>query len=485
MARRGWQEVGAVVMFVVCVGAQPAAAINHMIKLDEVLASWQGDDTVQFIGLRMLAPGQGALSDGGGVRGAADLVFDDATASADGRRIFTFTHDLTRAEAGARILVATRALATLASLEPDFVLEPGVFSARGGRVCYRVNPPQDPNQSAGVIDCVAWGNFSGDTGSFGAPTAATPDNRSLQRVDTTGTTRKDFMGVLVPTPENNAGLGTQLPTLCGNSQINQGEQCDGTALGGQTCATRAFASGTLKCRQCHFDTSGCTFCGNGVVNGTEQCDGMDLRQKSCLGLGFTGGTLACTPSCRLSTAGCDATFFVPGGGPPGPECLAEWRVTNATGQGRPSTDGHTPVRQPCKDGDPGCDADTTTGTCTFPVAVCTNRADPRLTRGGRACRLAPIESWTLLAPTATKGGADADVATVLVSAVAALGPSAVAGGAVSFAPALDQSAHCTGPVTIVVPTRGARPGVRVLRARAAASGGRPRDVDALKLVCIP
>jgi len=48
-------------------------------------------------------------------------------------------------------------------------------------------------------------------------------------------------------------------SLCGNGQINSGEQCDGTNLNGQTCQTRGFSGGTLGCSStCQFDTSQCT-----------------------------------------------------------------------------------------------------------------------------------------------------------------------------------------------------------------------------------
>src|SRR5207249_155094 len=99
----------------------------HLIALDEVLASCQGDTSLQFVELRLLAPGQTALSNGGGVRGAADLVFDDAAGSPAGQRVFTFTHDLAQGVAGAHVLIATQALATFAGVPADFVLPPGLL----------------------------------------------------------------------------------------------------------------------------------------------------------------------------------------------------------------------------------------------------------------------------------------------------------------------------------------------------------------------
>ena len=60
-------------------------------------------------------------------------------------------------------------------------------------------------------------------------------------------------------------LGSQLGTcaggpggLCGNGVIDPGEDCDGADLGGQTCQSQGFGSGTLACGPgCSFDTSGC------------------------------------------------------------------------------------------------------------------------------------------------------------------------------------------------------------------------------------
>ena len=55
---------------------------------------------------------------------------------------------------------------------------------------------------------------------------------------------------------------------CGNGTVDPGEDCDGIDLGGETCASQGFDSGTLLCSSaCTFDTSGCVLatCGDGVV----------------------------------------------------------------------------------------------------------------------------------------------------------------------------------------------------------------------------
>jgi len=46
--------------------------------------------------------------------------------------------------------------------------------------------------------------------------------------------------------------------LCGDEIIDTSEQCDGVNLGGTSCVSRGFSSGTLDCDpSCEFDTSGC------------------------------------------------------------------------------------------------------------------------------------------------------------------------------------------------------------------------------------
>lgn len=94
---------------------------------------------------------------------------------------------------------------------------------------------------------------------------------------------------------------------CGNGIIEGGEQCDGSALNSQTCITQGFTGGTLACSgSCLFNTSSCTnpVCGNGVIEGSESCDGAALNSQTCQTLGFNTGSLACSGSCTFNTAGC-------------------------------------------------------------------------------------------------------------------------------------------------------------------------------------
>jgi len=92
---------------------------------------------------------------------------------------------------------------------------------------------------------------------------------------------------------------------CGDGAIGGAEQCDGSALADQTCVTQGFDAGTLACStSCTFDTSACTNCGDGTAAGVESCDTTDLDGATCATSGFTAGTLACTSGCTLDTSAC-------------------------------------------------------------------------------------------------------------------------------------------------------------------------------------
>lgn len=94
---------------------------------------------------------------------------------------------------------------------------------------------------------------------------------------------------------------------CGNDAQEFGEDCDGADLGGETCVSQGYSSGTLACAaDCAFDTDDCVsqVCGNGNVEDGEDCDGADLGGETCVGLGFDSGTLACAGDCSYDMAAC-------------------------------------------------------------------------------------------------------------------------------------------------------------------------------------
>jgi len=101
---------------------------------------------------------------------------------------------------------------------------------------------------------------------------------------------------------------------CGNSFIDDNEQCDGTNFGGisTSCASfsSSFESGSLVCDgSCQIDTSSCVErpnCGNSFLDSGEECDGLIFGSiDQCIDIGsYNGGNLGCTSDCRLDISGC-------------------------------------------------------------------------------------------------------------------------------------------------------------------------------------
>ena len=77
---------------------------------------------------------------------------------------------------------------------------------------------------------------------------------------------------------------------------------------GKTCDTSYKISGASDCTECCQSLSHCigaTACNNNEKKDPgEQCDGSDLGGATCASLGFTGGTLSCNTNCVFDTSGC-------------------------------------------------------------------------------------------------------------------------------------------------------------------------------------
>lgn len=77
--------------------------------------------------------------------------------------------------------------------------------------------------------------------------------------------------------------------------------------GYQEVAIETLPSGIVR-----IGTSSGAVCGNGVRETGEDCDGSDLGGASCLSLGYITGTLTCTATCTYNTSACllGSIFYV-------------------------------------------------------------------------------------------------------------------------------------------------------------------------------
>ncbi|MCK4554532.1 hypothetical protein KAU19_06280 [Candidatus Parcubacteria bacterium] len=119
-------------------------------------------------------------------------------------------------------------------------------------------------------------------------------------------------------------------TVCGNSIIEAGEDCEGLDLGGETCVSQGYSSGELACAfNCSFDFSNCVsgaVCGNSIIEAGEDCEGANLNGATCVSLGYASGDLACADSCDYDTSSCVSAPSGGGGGGIAPPVAAETKV---------------------------------------------------------------------------------------------------------------------------------------------------------------
>lgn len=169
-----------------------AHATFHLMRISEVLTHAGGDPRIQAVELEMTASGQTFVA------GHTLTSYDDA-----GRvwAVFGIPGNVARGPTGAHILFATQGFADLASSPPDFILPDGFLPPFAGRICFE------------DIDCFAWGDFSGNNGSYGRP-ARRPSVTGVQSFRRTRTTfpldNSTDYGLGAPTFENNAGESVTL-----------------------------------------------------------------------------------------------------------------------------------------------------------------------------------------------------------------------------------------------------------------------------------
>ena len=193
------------VAFLALVLAPPVQAAFHFSHIDEIMASYDDDDNVQFVEIQMLGLFQNQITN------AVISVFD-----ADGNFVtdaIVFPSIVPNAESGDRFIVGTPSFATVSELTTDFTMAADL-PTDGGMVCFGGGGgifPADPNiwdrtLLASYVDCLAYGSYSGPTklGS-GNPTPLLPVGHSLIRVGASGDNETDFDCGDPATPTNNAG----------------------------------------------------------------------------------------------------------------------------------------------------------------------------------------------------------------------------------------------------------------------------------------
>ncbi len=133
-----------------------ASATNHLVHISEVMAGANGDPSVQFVELRMLASNQNFFTQNG--QACVQLEFFDGDNVSQGT--FDLAHNPPNS-GGQHVLIATSATASQpGAVAPDFFFDPslhGGVQPISGKVCYQHVTPR-PAGCFGAGACVSYGS---------------------------------------------------------------------------------------------------------------------------------------------------------------------------------------------------------------------------------------------------------------------------------------------------------------------------------------
>jgi hypothetical protein len=146
------------------------------------------------------------------------------------------------------------------------------------------------SDTAGDASSTSMGSTASDSGND-ATTAASgsADTTSTTSLDSTGVTgtASDTTATSDPTTSGTSGGGPQ----CGNGIIEGSEECDGTALGGESCQSvmgPSFSHGALACNgDCTINAAACCVPDGGSCETVADC----CQATACTGLNGAQCTL--------------------------------------------------------------------------------------------------------------------------------------------------------------------------------------------------
>ncbi len=215
--------------------AQAANASFHIMKVVEVFGGAQAAPNAQYVVIQMYSGGQNQVGGHGiSVFGPTGTLI----------QTFSFPGPVAVGTNQSKILIATPQAATFFNLTADLTMASAVIPIAGGKVCFDSSP----------VDCLAWGNYSGDLTGIGTPfnvstglvltKAATRrlniagGATTLEAADDTDNCANDFLAQM-PTPRNNAGTAGTIPVnTCPNMIIEGLEECDdGNMTNGDGCSS--------------------------------------------------------------------------------------------------------------------------------------------------------------------------------------------------------------------------------------------------------
>jgi len=172
--------------------AAPARATYHIMVIDQAFPGFEQAPDAQFVMLRIELAVQVfvheqplPIFDGGGASIGTFAGFCATPTTCDLPKVSPAcqspNHCATALQANDhRILIATPRAQELFCVTPDLVAS-GSLPYPDGQVCFGdcALDPQPPQCSAGPIDCVAYGAFTGDNAQFGTPAVSPPLGQAL------------------------------------------------------------------------------------------------------------------------------------------------------------------------------------------------------------------------------------------------------------------------------------------------------------------